>query len=142
MPTRTVDLANAITPFKGRDPHSATTVFVFRNLHVAMWSIIANDGPHKSLVVGHAKHVVLDFARWRVNQTGRQRVLREKVKNVHAGVYGLLADIEPVEVDWQRVTYNPYATNHFHLADMDASASSVESSRYAMFDMNGKAWAA
>lgn len=142
MTTRTVDQANAITPFKDRDPHSATTVFVFRNLHAKLWSIIANDGPHKGLVVGHAKHVVLDFARWRVNEAGRLRVISEGVKNVHAGVFGLLADIEPIDVDWQRVTYNPRGADHFYLADMDPADSEVESSRYALFDMNGKAWAA
>ena len=141
MPTRTVDSTNtSIVPFEGRDPFTATTVFVYRNLHLKQWSIRAVDGPHAGQIVGHATHLVLDHARWRVNETGRQRVIRERSKNVHAGVFGMLADIEPVDVSWEHVTYNPYAAGHFHLADMPDSV--VSSSRYAMFDIAGKAWAA
>jgi hypothetical protein len=145
MPTRTVDHANTgITPFKGRDIYSATIVFVYRNLHHNVWSIRAADGPHKGEIVGHAKHLVLDFARWRVNELGRQRVIRDRAKNVHAGVFGMLADIEPeLPVGaWSRVTYNPYGADHFYLADIGPDASRVDSSRYAMFDIAGKAWAA
>lgn len=142
MPTRTVDSANAtITPFEGRDPYSAATVFVYRNLHRNEWSIRACDGPHKGQIVGHAAHLVLDFARWRVNELGRQRVIRDNAKNVHAGVFGTLADIEPTEsVVWERVSYNPYSDKHFHLSDLPDSV--VDSTRWAMFDIAGKAWAA
>lgn len=141
MTTRTVDSVNTVVPFLGRDPYSATTVFVYRNLHEQLWSVQARDGKYKGLIVGHATHLVLDHARWRVNQVGRQRVIRERAKNVHAGVFGMLADIEPVGVDWQRVTYNPYTTRTFVLADLP-DHSVVDSTRYAMFDIAGKAWAA
>lgn len=147
MPTRTLDLANNIVPFKGRDIHSAAIVFVYRNLHHNTWSIMAHDGPHKGQIVGHATHLVLDLPRWRVNETGRQRVIAERQKNVHAGVYGMLADVEPMTDDdetlaWERVSYNPYAAGHFYLSDIGPHGSKVSSSRWAMFDVNGKAWAA
>lgn len=143
MTVYTTDYANqSIKPYKGRDIHSATTVFVYRNLHRNEWSIRAADGPHKGEIIGHATHLVIDFARWRVNEAGRQRVIRDKAKNVHAGVFGMLADVEPVNVTWQRVTYNPYKAGHFHLADTTADESHVDSSRYAMFDIAGKAWLA
>jgi hypothetical protein len=141
MPTRTTDYVNTVTPYKGREIHSATIVFVYRNLHRNEWSIRAADGPHKGQIIGHATHLVIEFARWRVNEIGRQRVIRDKAKNVHAGVFGMLADTEPTDVAWERVTYNPYRTNHFHLADMDPDDSVVTSTRYAMFDIAGKAWA-
>jgi hypothetical protein len=140
MPTHTTDVANVIRPYKGRDPFSATTVFVYRNLHRAVWSLIANDGPDKGKVVGHADHVVLDHARWRVNKLGRARAVATGQRNVHAGVIGILADTQPTDVDWERVSYNPFRTNHFHLADMVDSV--VDSTRYAMFGIDGKAYAA
>lgn len=141
MPTRTVDSANgSLAPFKGRDPYSAATVFVYWNRHVKRWSVMAQDGPHAGQIVGHATHLVLDFARWRVNHVGRQRVIDTGVRNVHAGVFGTLAEVEPEGVVWEQVSYNPFRDNNFHLADLPGSV--VSSTRYAMFDMAGNAWAA
>jgi len=130
-----------ITPYKGRDPYDATIVFVYRNLHHDVWSLMAKDGKHAGLVVGHSTHVVLDQAKWRVNEAGRQRVIQEQRKNVHAGVSGQLADDEHPYAMWERVSYNPYKAGRFVLSDLP-NASRVDSSRFAMFDMAGKAWVA
>jgi hypothetical protein len=125
-------------PYKGREPYDAATVFVYRNLHRSMWSVLAMDGKHAGLVVAHAHHVVLDHARWRVNEAGRLRVVATGHKNVHAGVLGMLADVER-QTDWRRVTYNPYTTAHF--VDVDSRAR-VDASRFSMFATKGKAYAA
>ena len=64
--------------------------FVYANLHKACWSIKALNGPNAGRVVAHADKVVLQDATFKVSEAGRQRVLKERRKNVHAGVVGVL----------------------------------------------------
>lgn len=65
-------------------------VFVYYNLRKHLWSIKALDGPSKGRVVAHADKVLVRDATFRVSEAGRQRVIRERRKNVHAGVVGHL----------------------------------------------------
>ncbi len=58
-------------------------VFVYKNLHKGCWSI-RQDG----LVKAHTDNVTLYNVMMKVNKKGRERVLREKRKNVHAGISG------------------------------------------------------
>ncbi|TFG99972.1 hypothetical protein E4H12_00850 [Candidatus Thorarchaeota archaeon] len=58
-----------------------------------MFSVKAVDGPHKGLVFGYSSHLLLKDATFVVSVTGRQRVLRNQRKNVHAGIIGTLCDI-------------------------------------------------
>lgn len=63
-------------------------VFVYFNLHRYLWSIKALEGPRKGRVIGHARTVDLANVTFKVSEAGRQRVIRERKKNVHAGVVG------------------------------------------------------
>ena len=91
-------------------------VFVYYNLHKHTWSVKALEGPDKGRVVHHADTVLLQEAKPKVSQKGRERVLREKRKNVHAGVVGYLCAYgQPLTVPQQsqEVTYNPYKYTTF-----------------------------
>ena len=66
-------------------------VFVYFNLHRKCYSIKSLSGVNKGRVVAHAEKVLLRDATFKVSEAGRQRVLRTKRKNVHAGVVGTLA---------------------------------------------------
>lgn len=94
-------------------------VFVYFNLHRKCWSIKALEGPQKGLVVAHAKRVNVSNAIFKVSEAGRQRVLREKRKNVHAGIVGQWdghCDANP-PTHWEhsvKVTYNPYKFHSFY----------------------------
>lgn len=57
-------------------------------------------------VKGHSSNFMLTDAKFRVGQAGRERVLREGVKNVHAGVEGTLTD-KLIRGPWIPVKYNP-----------------------------------
>ena len=90
-------------------------VFVYFNLHRKCFSVKALEGASKGLVIKHATFVALTNVTFKVSEAGRQRVLQEKRKNVHAGVVGTLVDsLESVGV--LRVTYNPYRGNTFVLS--------------------------
>jgi len=83
-------------------------VYVYFNLHKLLWSVRALEGPNKGRVIQHAHEVYLVDCQFRVSEAGRQRVLREKRKNVHAGVVGHLAEVPAGAPSGDRVSYNPY----------------------------------
>ena len=90
-------------------------------------------------MIAHAKGVLLTDARPKVSEAGRQRVLRDKKKNVHAGLTGCMVALydgniikkltgeEMLELlEWtgtpnmentRQVTYNPYKYQTFVNAD-------------------------
>jgi hypothetical protein len=89
-------------------------VFVYYNLHRKCWSVKSLDGPNKGRVVGHVDQCVLQHCTFKVSEAGRQRVLRERRKNVHAGVVGELLATDNVSIDLPvRVQYNPYLQESF-----------------------------
>lgn len=91
-------------------------VFAYRNLHRDCWSVKALEGKLKGRVIYHAKAVTLWNCTFKVSEAGRQRVLREQKKNVHAGVVGMLdestANWIPMSMG-KPVTYNPYKYDSF-----------------------------
>ena len=75
---------------------------------------------HKGKVIEHAQEVTLTDARFHVQQAGRERVLKQKRKNVHAYVSGKLKEsfwfTQSPSYVWtarQHVTYNPYKYKNF-----------------------------
>jgi len=90
-------------------------VFVYYNLHKHTWSIKALEGAQKGLVIGHSDTVLLSDAHGQVSQAGRARVLRDKCKNVHAGMVGTLVhtEVEGYFPSLTELTYNPYKYETF-----------------------------
>jgi len=107
-----------------------TKVFAYRNLHRQCWSVKALEGPLKGRVIYHANEITLINCDFKVSQAGRQRVLREQKKNVHAGVQGYMSDIFTF-ADPQchgcdtPVTYNPYKYDSFVDARCEVPVSSA-----------------
>lgn len=103
-------------------------VFVYYNLHKKCFSIKALSGEQKGKVIAHADAVVLDNVTFKVSESGRQRVLRERRKNVHAGVvgtlvvYSILAEnisLPKYKLPSTRVTYDPYKYSSFVYKDTE-----------------------
>lgn len=88
-------------------------VFVYFNLHKKVFSIKALEGEYKGRVIAHRRQLMLYDAVFKVSEAGRQRVLKECRKNVHAGVVGNWVN-ELISVDNRtQVTYNPYKYDSF-----------------------------
>jgi hypothetical protein len=90
-------------------------VHVYYNLQKRCLSI-----RHRGKVIKHAKSVILRDASFRVQPAGRERVLKQKRKNVHAYVAGELVEdfwfTEPSSRIFEGkriVTYNPYKHKSF-----------------------------
>lgn len=82
---------------------------VYRNLHASppAWSVRNRS---TGRVVARPAGVLVTGASFVVSAAGRERVLREGRKNVHAFVRGCV-DTDASEPDlsgWAEVTYNPY----------------------------------
>ena len=90
-------------------------VFVYFNLHKKLFSIRSEDTKR---VIYHTDSVILSDAIFKVSQAGRQRVLKEQRKNVHAGVKGVLFAFDNKEFNYKpkelkEATYNPYLYKSF-----------------------------
>jgi hypothetical protein len=92
-------------------------VFVYYNLHRKLWSIKALEGDNKGKVIAHRHDVVLHKPKAKVSEAGRQRVLREQRKNVHAGLVGEWMDQKILQAEGDLITYNPYKYTTFVYAD-------------------------
>lgn len=96
-------------------------MFCYWNLHKRTWSVKALSGYAKGKVIAHSDTVALAYPYAKVSEAGRQRVIREKRKNVHAGIVGLFEldrlqdDVLHVEAcgEGEQITYNPYKGPHF-----------------------------
>jgi hypothetical protein len=84
-------------------------VFVYFNLHKKLFSVRDHI---TGLVVGHTDMIALENVTFKVSEAGRQRVLREKRKNVHAGVLGTVKDL-PIAPPGHAAFYNPYKYSSF-----------------------------
>lgn len=96
-------------------------VMVYYNLHKHTFSVQKNG-----LVVLHADFIKLEDVEFRVRQGGKEKVRKEKSKNVHAFVIGNLVDFcqypcddIPEEPTGDIVTYNPYKYDTFVYKDTE-----------------------
>jgi hypothetical protein len=94
--------------------------FVYYNLHKHLFSC---KNKKSGLVDFRANTVVLKDCIFKVSQKGRQRVIKEQRKNVHAGVVGTILGLEDgsdildvyraSNLAFKEVTYNPYKFDSF-----------------------------
>ena len=95
---------------------------VYRNLHKKCWSV-RQGGKVKV----HTSYICLQAAEFVVQPAGRQKVLDEQKKNVHAFVKGYLISARTInrlnkDIEWtmDAVTYNPYKHPHFTCGEFEA----------------------
>ena len=86
-------------------------VKVYWNLHRKCFSV-QQDG----LVKAHLNRVYLHDVQFKVSESGRQRVIKEQRKNVHAFAIGIMdGNVESAiwDKDPVKVSYNPYKYSTF-----------------------------
>ena len=105
-------------------------VCVYWNFHKKVFSLVSNEGTYKGKVIAYCDKLELDDVIFKVSESGRNRVLREKKKNVHAKIYGNLVRsniiedkynllekfksiIKNVNLNNNIITYNPYKYSSF-----------------------------
>lgn len=96
----------------GRNVTEGQKVKVYRNLNKPDFFSICDK--KSNLVLGYSKSVTLENAMYIVRESSRQRVLKEKRRNVHAWVEGFLVNSGALPPEGVRTGYyNPYHTSLF-----------------------------
>lgn len=97
--------------FRGRSIDQSEPVMVYKNLHNGKLSI--RQGKY---VVAHVDNVLLTDVSFVVREAGRQRVIAEGRKNVHAFVKGMVVATNTGDHDTtdRKVSYNPYKHGYFY----------------------------
>ena len=108
-------------------------VFCYRNLH-KKGVIYSVKNTKTNKVIDWVENIVLKDVELKVSQAGRNRVLKEKRKNVHAGVKGTIFTI-PLSEDlkWEKAYYNPYKYNSF----VDSELEPIYVVKYAKLQHDG-----
>lgn len=100
-------------------------VKVYYNLHKKCLSV-----QQSGLVKFHTEYIVLRDVTFKVSEAGRQRVLKEKRKNVHAFIHGYISCprvIDDLKYEFQgNAKYNPYKYSTF----VDDEGEPVESADF------------
>ena len=103
-------------------------VEVYKNLNHDCFSVRQGG-----IVRFHTKIVCLKNVTYKVSEAGRQRVLKEKRKNVHAFVVGTICHSDEVSKEtfpfiaaW--VSYNPYKNDSFYVV---GDGQKIKKSQYA-----------
>jgi hypothetical protein len=109
------------TSYKGRRVLPGQRVEVYRNLKFKDRVVYSIRDVKTGLVLGHASTLLLSRCKFVVNQKGRERVIKEKRKNVHAWIQGSMGIVhagdDRIFSTGRKVCYNPYTNSHFELAD-------------------------
>lgn len=105
--------------YKGRSIDYSKPVMLYKNLHNGLFSV-KQDG----LVVAHLESVLLSNVSFKVNESGRNRVIREQKKNVHAYIVGYILNVNstPMSLLRRAITYNPYKYGYFYFKDDNSNA--------------------
>ena len=89
-------------------------VEAYYNLTRSCWSVRSLEGENKGRVFLYAESLAIENAKFVVRKGGRDKVRREKQKNVHAFVRGSLSDKTNSKHRLPLpVTYNPYKNETF-----------------------------
>lgn len=103
---------NKYEGFRNREIDFSRPVRIYKNLHNGLFSVQQNG-----LVRAHLKTFKLNQVTFSVNEAGRQRVINEKKKNVHAFILGMLQEVNaPYEIKpyLVKIKYNPYLRGEFY----------------------------
>lgn len=101
---------------------------VYYNFRRKLFSVQAKVN-NKWVVVEHTNNIVLRNAIFKVSEAGRQRVLKQKRKNVHAFIIGERFPFIPKSFVYRdEISYNPYKGPNFVIANQPEK--SVDEAKY------------
>lgn len=110
---------------------SPAKVFVYFNLIKKVFSI---KDIKTGLVIAHSSDIYLYDVEFKVSEAGRQRVLKTKRKNVHAGVSGFILNAK-MKLPY-KASYNPYKYSSF--VDVDTKNPIYKASIAHLYVNDGK----
>jgi hypothetical protein len=103
---------------------------IYYNLNKHVFSIRA-----KKIPVSYARMVLVDNPKFVVRQGGRNAVLRDRQKNVHAFIKGVMQELTnaPNTDGLRKVSYNPYKHGFFYDVHTDEP---IYDAKYAVLTLD------
>lgn len=118
-----------------RQLRAGDAIDCYRNLNRPhSFSVKSRDGIHNGLVTGYGRSVVIAKPWLVVGEKARQRVIKERRKNVHSYVRGTLVDLFDGDLisarmaGCIRVSYSPYVSGNFYQLERDTLCRPIASS--------------
>lgn len=119
--------------------------FVYRNLHFKD-RVVYSIRDTKGITIAHSECILIRHAKFVVQEKGRDKVRRNKQKNVHAGVKGEIV-IDPFQASYITTNsikqhdniiayYNPYETDSF--IDINTKEKLLKADYVLLTSNNGK----
>ena len=105
-------------------------VRVYRNLTKKCFSVKCKK---TNRVIAHVDDITLRDVTFPVSKAGRERVLRERQKNVHAFIEGVV-DREKMVYGNTAICYNPYKRDHFFYC---SNGREIKRANYVLIDLQG-----
>lgn len=129
---------NIITPVKNRSIDIDKPVKVYRNLQKkGKWYSIKQG----NLVVAHAQRLCLSKPRFLINQSGKNRAIKEQQRNVHAFVVGYLrkSGMGSTAVDKlpAKIEYEPFNQYGFFCDNLTINRLEVLSAEFCVINEHG-----
>lgn len=117
--------------YKQRVVDFNSPVWVYRNLTKGCYSLT-----QRGLVIGHACRVILENVHFKIREGGRQKVLQQRRKNVHAFAVGnfMNTDKKVEDICNIELSYNPYIAPYFFRKD---TKHRVDTCNYLMLNERG-----
>lgn len=112
-------------------------VEVYFNLHKHLFSV---KDRATGKVIAHMDWIPLEDVTFHVSEAGRQRVLSEKRKNVHATVRGTVSTVAATDAPTylvSTVSYNPYKAAHFTETRSGLPVAWAQAARLSVWTENG-----
>lgn len=135
-------LDNIFIPFKNRTLDMENRVEIYRNLHgggTKKYSI-----RQKGLVVGHTNQIIIFEAEFKVSKNGQNKVRKNKRKNVHAFVSGIVCKrggMGTTAADKRglpaKITYNPYKDDYFMCKNLTTKSFPVKGAMCVILNQDG-----
>lgn len=118
-------MKNSIQPFKGRQFDLSRPVFVYRDLtrKGRIYSVKQNG-----LVVGKTENICLENVSFIVLNSGKERALKTRQRNVHAFIKGHISSCRNSDADLFPVKYFPFEKHGFVYLDERGIKKSIRSS--------------
>jgi len=130
---------NLVYSFKGRTIDLSEPILIYRNLtKKGVWYSIRQG----NVVVAHAQRLCVSNCKFLVNQKGRERVVRNKKKEVHAFIKGKYSTsgmgTTASENDLRAVIrYNPYYNTSFICENLTVKPFEVKGASFCICDEKG-----
>lgn len=92
---------------------------VYKNLHKNCYSIQQKIN-NTWKVIEYSNEIILENCSFKIYENGRQKVIKEKRKNVHAFICGEKLNLNSKQININNlvtISYNPYYSDSFYIKD-------------------------